>query len=236
MTAGILVFPGSNCDHDAYHACRHVFGMDARFVWHKDDLPGGLDLVYLPGGFSYGDYLRSGAIAAQSPVMRGVRRFAEAGGLVLGVCNGFQVLCEAGLLPGALLRNRGLRFRCRPQGLRVENAETPFTNAYVEGTVVSIPIAHGDGCYAAPDEVLDALEGEGRVVFRYCDDEGRVTEAANPNGSARGIAGIINAGGNVLGMMPHPERHVEALVGAADGAGVFHSILQHVEQAVPSGR
>ncbi|HYE58941.1 MAG TPA: phosphoribosylformylglycinamidine synthase subunit PurQ, partial [Rhodothermales bacterium] len=165
---------------------------------------------------------------------RGVRRFAEAGGLVLGVCNGFQVLCEAGLLPGALLRNRSLRFRCRPQPLRVENVETAFTNAFNPGAVISLPIAHGDGCYTASDEVLDALEAERRVVFRYCDPEGRVTEAANPNGSARNIAGLVNAAGNVLGMMPHPERHVEALLGSADGAGMFQSILQSVEQGIVS--
>jgi len=199
--------------------------LEARFVWHKDPLPDDLDLVYLPGGFSYGDYLRVGAISAQAPVMQGVRRFAEAGGLVLGVCNGFQVLCEAGLLPGALLRNQGLRFRCHPQALRVENADTSFTNALDEGAVISLPIAHGDGCFTASEDVLDALEAERRVVFRYCDADGQATPEANPNGSARGIAGIVNAAGNVLGMMPHPERHVEALVGSADGAGLFRSML-----------
>jgi len=226
MRAGIVVFPGSNCDHDALHACGAVFGMDAVPVWHKDEaLPDGLDLVFLPGGFSFGDYLRSGAIARFSPVMREVVRFAEGGGLVLGVCNGFQVLCEAGLLPGALLRNRSLRFRCHEQHARVENAATPFTNAMHEGQVLNLPLAHGDGLYMAPDSVLDELEATGRVVFRYCDAQGNVTDAANPNGSARGIAGVVNARGNVLGMMPHPERHVETLLGPDDGAFVFRSLL-----------
>lgn len=191
MRAGVLVFPGSNCDHDAYHACKHVFGMEAQYVWHKDRLPDGLDLVYVPGGFSYGDYLRSGAIARFSPVMADVVRFAEGGGLVLGVCNGFQILCEAGLLPGALLRNRGLRFRCKDQPLRVENATTAFTNAYAPGQIVHIPIAHGDGAYHADDATLDSLEAAGRVVFRYCDAAGNATPEANPNGSARGIAGVL---------------------------------------------
>lgn len=227
MRVGVVVFPGSNCDHDALHACGAVFGMDAVPVWHKDALPVGLDLVYLPGGFSFGDYLRSGAIAATSPVMQSVKAFAADGGLVLGVCNGFQVLCEAGLLPGALLRNRALRFRCHDQHLRVERTDTPFTNAYHHGDVLSIPIAHGDGCYTADPATLDRLESDGRVVFRYCDASGAVTDAANPNGSARGIAGIVNETGTVLGMMPHPERHVEALVGGTDGRGLFESLLAH---------
>ena len=231
MRAGVLVFPGSNCDHDAYHACKHVFGMETVYAWHKDPLPKNLDLVYVPGGFSYGDYLRSGAIARFSPVMADVVRFAEGGGLVLGVCNGFQILCEAGLLPGALLRNRALRFRCHDQPLRVENAATPFTSAYAEGQVVRVPIAHGDGAYHADDATLDELEATGRVVFRYCDAAGHVTPEANPNGSARNIAGLLNAGGNVLGMMPHPERHVEALVGSDDGAGLFRSLLAHAAVA-----
>jgi len=226
MTAAVLVFPGSNCDHDAYHAARHVFGMDAAFVWHKDPLPPGLDLVIVPGGFSYGDYLRTGAIARFSPVMQDVVRFAEDGGLVLGVCNGFQILCEAGLLPGALLRNRGLRFRCKPQHVRVENAATPFTRACAEGDLLDLPIAHSDGAYYADDATLDRLEANGQVVFRYVDASGEATDAANPNGAARGIAGIVNERGNVLGMMPHPERHVEALLGSTDGAAVFRSLLQ----------
>ncbi|MDX1419582.1 MAG: phosphoribosylformylglycinamidine synthase subunit PurQ [Rubricoccaceae bacterium] len=235
-TFAVLVFPGSNCDHDAYHAAKHVFGQEARFVWHKEETVGDADVVIVPGGFSYGDYLRAGAIARFSPVMKDVVRFADAGGLVLGVCNGFQVLCEAGLLPGALTRNASLRFACRDVHLRVENAETPFTGAAAPGQVLRIPVAHGEGNYSADAETLDRLEGEGRVVFRYCDADGRVTEAANPNGSARNIAGIVNAAGNVLGMMPHPERCVEALVagGRADGAVLFRSVLQHLEDAVPA--
>lgn len=225
MTAAVLVFPGSNCDHDAYHAAKHVFGMDTRFVWHKDPLPDGLDLVIVPGGFSYGDYLRTGAIARFSPVMQDVVRFANDGGLVMGVCNGFQILCEAGLLPGALLRNRGLRFRCKPQHVRVENADTPFTNACTVGDVLDLPIAHSDGAYYADDETLDRLEASRQVVLRYVDADGHATDEANPNGAARGIAGIVNAHGNVLGMMPHPERHVEALLGSTDGAALFRSLL-----------
>ncbi len=225
MRVGVVVFPGSNCDHDALHACGEVFGMDAEPVWHKDALPSGLDLVYLPGGFSFGDYLRSGAIAATSPVMQSVVAYANAGGLVLGVCNGFQVLCEAGLLPGALLRNRGLRFRCHSQFVRVESTGTAFTRAMAVGDVLDIPVAHGDGCYVADAATLDALEADGRVVFRYCDATGATTDDANPNGSMRSIAGIVSAPGNVLGMMPHPERHVEALVGGIGGRGVFESLL-----------
>jgi len=225
MTAAVLVFPGSNCDHDAYHAAKHVFGMDARFVWHKDPLPEGLDLVIVPGGFSYGDYLRTGAIARFSPVMQDVVRFAHDGGLVLGVCNGFQILCEAGLLPGALLRNRGLRFRCKSQHVRVENAGTPFTTACAVGDVLDLPIAHSDGAYYADEATLDRLEANGQVVLRYVDASGQAIAAANPNGASRGIAGIVNERGNVLGMMPHPERHVEALLGSTDGAAIFRSLL-----------
>jgi phosphoribosylformylglycinamidine synthase len=228
----ILVFPGSNCDHDAYHAAKHVFGQDARFVWHKEESVGDVDVVIVPGGFSYGDYLRAGAIARFSPVMKDVVRFANDGGLVLGVCNGFQVLCEAGLLPGALVRNASLRFACKDVHLRVENNETPFTTAAEVGQVLRVPIAHGGGNYVAEEEVLDELEREGRVVFRYCTPAGEITAAANPNGAARNIAGIVNAGGNVLGMMPHPERCVEGILGSADGAVVFQSLMEHVASAV----
>jgi phosphoribosylformylglycinamidine synthase subunit PurQ / glutaminase len=230
----ILVFPGSNCDHDAYHAAKHVFGQDAQFVWHKEEALGETDVVVVPGGFSYGDYLRSGAIARFSPIMKDVIRFANDGGLVLGVCNGFQVLCEAGLLPGALMRNASLRFACKDVHLRVENASTPFTNEAEAGQVLRIPIAHGDGNYIADEDTLDELERMGRVVFRYCESDGTITSEANPNGSARNIAGIINAEGNVLGMMPHPERCVEAILGhgSADGAIVFRSLLQHVGETV----
>jgi phosphoribosylformylglycinamidine synthase len=225
---GVLQFPGSNCDHDAFHAAKHVFGQDARFIWHKESSVGDVDIVIIPGGFSYGDYLRGGAIARFSPVMKDVIRFANDGGLVLGVCNGFQVLCEAGLLPGALMRNESLRFVCRPVHVRTENAGTAFTNDLAEGDVLEIPVAHGEGNFVASEDVLDRLEAERRVVFRYCTAEGDVTREANPNGSARNIAGIVNERGNVLGMMPHPERHVETLLGSSDGAGIFRSILNAV--------
>ena len=232
----VLVFPGSNCDHDAYHAAQHVFGQEARFVWHKEPALGPADVVIVPGGFSYGDYLRAGAIARFSPVMQDVVRFANAGGLVLGVCNGFQVLCEAGLLPGALLRNRSLRFACKDVHLRVENDSTPFTNTAALGDLLQIPVAHGEGCYTADEATLDRLEAEGRVVFRYTNGFGEVTDEANPNGSARGIAGIVNESGNVLGMMPHPERCVEPLLGglagSADGAVIFRSLLNHLGAGV----
>ncbi len=230
---GVIVFPGSNCDHDAYHVAKHLFEQDARFIWHKETHLGDLDVVLVPGGFSYGDYLRAGAVARFSPIMQDVIRFANAGGLVLGICNGFQVLCESHLLPGALMRNASLRFACRQTHLRVENAGTPFTNAIDEGQVIEVPIAHGEGNYYASDEVLDRLEANGQVVFRYSDASGVVSPASNPNGSSRNIAGICNEGRNVLGMMPHPERCAESLLGRADGALVFRSILQHfVSEAV----
>ena len=226
----VLVFPGSNCDHDAYHAAKHVFGQDARFVWHKEESVGDADLVIVPGGFSYGDYLRAGAIARFSPVMKDVVRFANDGGLVLGVCNGFQVLCEAGLLPGALVRNASLRFVAKDVNLRVETSASPFTHTMAEGDVLTIPVAHGEGNYVADAAVLDALEAEDRVVFRYCTASGEVTPDASPNGSARNIAGITNAERNVLGMMPHPERCVETLLGhgSADGAKLFEAVFSHL--------
>lgn len=225
MKFGIVVFPGSNCDHDAYHAAKHVLGEEATFVWHKDTSLEGIDVVVLPGGFSYGDYLRSGAIARFSPVMNAVASFAGEGGLVIGICNGFQTLCESGLLPGALLRNASLRFVCRPVGIRVERTDTAFTNACQVGDVLSIPIAHGEGNYHADSDTLDRLEANGQVVFRYCDAVGNVTEEANPNGSSRNIAGIVNERGNVMGMMPHPERHVERILGTDDGMAIFRSIV-----------
>ena len=246
LRVAVVTFPGSNCDHDCYRAAKDVLGaetgfgevnraavqphvkVETYFVWHREHDLREADVVILPGGFSYGDYLRAGAIARFSPIMNAVRRFAEGGGLVLGTCNGFQVLCEAGLLPGALVRNRSLRFVSRWVRLRVENAATPFTTAYREGQVLRIPIAHGEGNYVADEATLDRLEAEGRIVFRYCDAEGRVTDAANPNGSMRGIAGIVNEAGNVLGLMPHPERAVEALLGSTDGVGVFESMRAHV--------
>ncbi len=232
MRAAVLVFPGSNCDHDAHHALANVFGQETHVVWHKEEKLPDVDLVVVPGGFSYGDYLRSGAIARFAPIMQDVIRFANEGGLVLGVCNGFQVLCEAGLLPGALGRNAGLRFRCKEQHLRVDRSDTPFTNTVEQGAVLNIPIAHGDGRYVADEATLDELERDNRIVLRYCDAQGNVTDESNPNGSARGIAGIVNARGNVLGMMPHPERHVEALLGPDDGRVVFESILNHLGEGV----
>ena len=233
----VLVFPGSNCDHDAYHATKHVFGQDARFVWHKEARLGDADLVIVPGGFSYGDYLRAGAIARFSPVMKDIVRFAATGGLVLGVCNGFQVLCEAGLLPGALVRNASLRFACKDVRLRVETTDTPFTSGMETGDLLTIPVAHGEGNYIADEAALDELEAEGRVVFRYVDEAGEAVPEAAPNGSARNIAGITNARGNVLGMMPHPERCVEAILGhsGADGAKIFRSVFDHLGVTLPGG-
>lgn len=226
VSFGIVVFPGSNCDHDAYHSIKHLLNQEAHFIWHKDTSLSNVDVVLLPGGFSYGDYLRSGAIARLSPIMKAVTDFAEGGGLVMGICNGFQVLCESHLLPGGLGRNRDLRFICKPTYLRTENNQTPFTNQLTKGQVLDIPIAHGDGNYYADDETIAQLEAENRVVFRYATSKGEITEGANPNGSRNSIAGIINARGNVLGMMPHPERHVEPLLGSADGAWIFRSIIQ----------
>jgi phosphoribosylformylglycinamidine synthase subunit PurQ / glutaminase len=221
----VVVFPGSNCDHDAYHAAKHVLGQDVAFVWHKEPSLGGADVVVLPGGFSHGDYLRTGAIARFSPVMAAVKAFAESGGPVLGICNGFQILCETGLLPGAMLRNRDLKFRCEQVHVRVEGTETPFTGRASAGQVLTLPIAHGEGNYFAEPHVLDELEASGRVIFRYCDTTGAVTEAANPNGSARNIAGICNAGRNVVGLMPHPERACEPVLGSADGLLLFESVV-----------
>lgn len=228
MKFGIVVFPGSNCDHDCYHATKHVFGQDTEYIWHKSTDLKGLDCIVLPGGFSYGDYLRTGAIARNSPVMDAVVKFANAGGMVIGICNGFQVLTEAGLLPGVLMRNRGLKFICSGAYLKVENNSTAFTSAYPEGAVVNIPIAHHDGNYYADPDTVRELEDNGRVLFRYSTPGGDATDEANPNGSVANIAGITNEAGNVLGMMPHPERACEAVLdpgGAADGRGVFESIL-----------
>jgi phosphoribosylformylglycinamidine synthase subunit PurQ / glutaminase len=228
MKFGIVTFPGSNCDYDAFHAVVDEFDEEAVYLWHKSHDLAGVDVVVLPGGFSYGDYLRAGAIARFSPIMTEVVAHAERGGPVLAVCNGFQIACEAGLLPGALLRNANLRFQSDWVRLRVENDETMFTDKYERGAVLRIPIAHGEGRYTASDDVLDRLEGEGQVVFRYVDAAGEVVAAANPNGSMRGIAGIVNDRGNVLGMMPHPERAVDPLLGSADGRGVFESLLARV--------
>ena len=220
MRFGIVTFPGSNCDHDAYHVLKHVLGCEARFLWHKDTDLDGVDCVVLPGGFSYGDYLRCGAIAKFSPIMEAVVRHAEAGGFVIGICNGFQVLCESGLLPGALLRNRDLGFVCEDATLRVSNGHTPWTVLCPETLVA--PIAHHDGCYYADEATLERLEDQHQVVFRYAAGE---DEGLNPNGSLNNIAGICNEGGNVLGMMPHPERNAEAQLGDASGAWVFRSVI-----------
>jgi phosphoribosylformylglycinamidine synthase len=228
MKFGIVTFPGSNCDYDAYHAVVDVLGESAEYLWHKDHDLRGADVVILPGGFSYGDYLRAGAIARFSPIMREVVAHAERGGLVLAICNGFQIACEAGLLPGALLRNANLKFVCEQRHLRVENVNTPFTAEYDKEQVVRIPVAHGEGRYVADADTLERLEGEGRVVFRYCDADGRVDAAANPNASLHNIAGIVSGEGNVLGMMPHPERAVDALLGSADGLPLFESLLARV--------
>lgn len=228
MKFGIVTFPGSNCDYDAYHAVIDGLGEDASYLWHKDHDLGGSDVIILPGGFSYGDYLRPGAIARFSPIMREVCAHADRGAPVLAICNGFQIACEAGLLPGALLRNASLKFVSQPVRLRVETADTLFTNAYDKGTILTMPVAHGDGRYTADDTTLDRLEGEGQVVFRYVSGPGDADEWWNPNGSMRAIAGIVNDGGNVLGMMPHPERAMDPLLGGADGLGIFKSMLSRV--------
>jgi len=224
MKFGVVVFPGSNCDHDAYHVISKVIGQPVDFIWHRDSDLDGYDCIVLPGGFSYGDYLRTGAIASLSPIMRSVVKFANHGGIVLGICNGFQILCESGLLPGALLRNASLAFACRHVNLRVERSDTMLTRDYEKGQVLSIPIAHGDGNYFCDDETLERLEGEGQVLFRYVDAKGEPTPDSNPNGSRNNIAGIINDRGNVLGMMPHPERASEDALGSADGRGIFTSL------------
>jgi phosphoribosylformylglycinamidine synthase len=219
---GIVRFPGTNCERDCRRAVEAV-GEEAVYLWHEERDLQGVDAVILPGGFAYGDYLRAGAIARFSPVMREVADFARRGGPVVGICNGFQVLCEAGLLPGALIRNRGLRFRSHDCRLRVERTDTPFTRAYGEGEVLRVPLSHGEGQYVAEESTLDALEAQGRVVFRYVDREGRATDEANPNGSARNIAGVCGEGRNVVGVMPHPDRAIHQVLGSTDGLGLFRS-------------
>jgi phosphoribosylformylglycinamidine synthase subunit PurQ / glutaminase len=228
MKFGIVTFPGSNCDYDTFQAVVETLGEEAVMLWHKDHDLQGSDVVILPGGFSYGDYLRPGAIARFSPIMREVVQHADRGGPVIGICNGFQIACEAGLLPGALLRNASLKFVCAPIHLRVESNDTLFTSRYERGQRIVLPIAHGDGRYSADDDTLDRLEGEGQVVLRYAPSALEAQESYNPNGSMRDIAGIVNGAGNVLGMMPHPERAVDALLGSADGLPLFESILQRV--------
>jgi phosphoribosylformylglycinamidine synthase I len=228
MKFGVVTFPGSNGDYDAYQAAMEALGEEAVFLWHKDHDLQGCDVVILPGGFSYGDYLRAGAIARFSPIMQEVVQHAQRGGPVLAICNGFQIACEAGLLPGALLRNASLKFVCAPIGIRVETTDTLFTSRYERGQRIVVPIAHGDGRYSADAETLARLEGEGRVVLRYAPSDLEAEEAYNPNGSIHDIAGIVSEGGNVLGMMPHPERAVDPLLGPADGLPLFESILQRV--------
>jgi phosphoribosylformylglycinamidine synthase len=222
MKFGVIVFPGSNCDHDAFYAVGTNLGQPVEYIWHDSSTLGAVDAVILPGGFAYGDYLRCGAIAKFSPVMKAVRQFANDGGLVLGVCNGFQILVEAGLLPGALIRNRGLKFICREVRLTVETADSPFTSAARKGQTLRLPIAHGEGCYFADERTLDELEAEDRIAFRY---------DGNPNGSLRDIAGILSRERNVMGMMPHPERATEPLMGSSDGLTVFQSMLRAAVRA-----
>ncbi|MDQ3009496.1 MAG: phosphoribosylformylglycinamidine synthase subunit PurQ [Acidobacteriota bacterium] len=224
MKFGVVIFPGSNCDHDTYHVISKVIGQPVDFIWHKEEDLDRFDAIILPGGFSYGDYLRSGAIARFSPVMRSVVEFAKNGGLVLGICNGFQILCESGLLPGALLRNRDLKFICEHVHIKVEQTGTLFTSAYSAGQVLSAPIAHGEGNYFCDQATLAELESEGRVIFRYCDAEGQMTAEANPNGSLNNIAGICNRERNVMGLMPHPERVAESMLGCKDGRAMFLSM------------
>jgi phosphoribosylformylglycinamidine synthase I len=231
MRAGVILFPGSNCAEDSHYVWSQVIGHPAEYIWHRETDLTAFDLLIVPGGFSYGDYLRTGALASISPVIRSLHRFAEAGGLVIGICNGFQILTETKLLPGTLLRNRTLRFISKPQYLRVENEQSAFTSEYAKGEVVTFPIAHNEGNYFASDETIAELEAAGQVVFRYSDAHGVVDEKSNPNGSINSIAGIINRRGNVLGMMPHPERAGEAVLGHADGLRLFKSILATLETA-----
>lgn len=225
MKFGIVVFPGSNCDADCYHVLDQVIKEPVTYLWHGEEEIKEVDCIILPGGFSYGDYLRTGAVARFSAIMERVIEFGKKGGLILGICNGFQILTESGLLPGALIRNPSLRFQCHNTFLRVEHTNTPFTNGYSHQEVIKIPIAHGEGSYVADKEVLERLEKEGRVVFRYCNEKGEITPESNPNGSMNNIAGIINDQGNILGMMPHPERCSEELLGGVDGEKMFRSLV-----------
>jgi phosphoribosylformylglycinamidine synthase len=225
----VIVFPGSNCDEDAYHAAKDVLGEQAEYVWHKDTDLKGADVVVLPGGFAHGDYLRTGAMARFSPVMREVEAFARRGGPVLGICNGFQILLEAGLLPGAMLRNRSLKFLCEHVHLRVEQTDTPFTSACRKGQVLRLPIAHGEGNYFAEPDVIARLESNRQVIFRYTNAAGEVDDTANPNGAAAAIAGLCNEARNVVGLMPHPERACESILGSADGLVIFESVVQSIK-------
>jgi len=230
-TIGVITFPGSNCDHDAYHAMKHLMGADTRFIWHKETSLEGVDLLLIPGGFSYGDYLRTGAIARFSPVMQEVMKFAEEGRPVLGICNGFQILLEAGLLPGAMLHNEKLRFVCKNVFIRVENSNSPYTAGLEEGDILEVPVSHGEGNYFIDEEGLKSLQDNRQILFRYCDRNGELTPEANVNGSVDHIAGISNRQGNVMGMMPHPERAMESLLGSQDGVRFFDSVLSELSVA-----
>ena len=233
---GVIVYPGSNNDHDTYYVLKSILGQDARLIWHKDTSLQDADVVVLPGGFSYGDYLRCGAIARFSPVTREIVSFARDGGVVLGICNGFQILCEAGLLPGVLLRNASLNFVCRTVNVRVDNASTVFTADCREGQILRMPVAHGEGNYFADEATLTALESNGRILFRYCEDDGSLSGRANPNGSVRNIAGIMNEAGNVMGLMPHPERVSDPVLGNTDGQWIFRSVIKQVQDHVVAER
>ena len=236
MRFAVLQFPGSNCDQDCVHVLGNVLGQDADYLWHKEESIGDADAVVVPGGFSYGDYLRTGSIAQFSPVMNAVKAFASAGGLVIGICNGFQILCETGLLPGALVRNRSLQFRCETIFLKIPTADSPFTSEVPEGRLLRVPIAHGEGCYFADDEALAKLRADDQILFQYATETGDLTDEANPNGSLLNIAGICNEGRNVCGMMPHPERASENVLGADDGRRVFESMLRHLEAKTGIGQ
>jgi len=231
MKFGVIVFPGSNCDHDAYHVISKHVGQPVDFIWHKETDLSGYDAVIVPGGFSYGDYLRAGALAHFSPVIQSVKEFAKKGKFVFGVCNGFQILCESGLLPGALMRNRGLHFICQHVNIRVENDNTPYTGELQKGEVLSIPIAHAEGNYVCDDETLAELENNNQIIFRYCNETGELSDQSNPNGSLNNIAGISNKDGNILGMMPHPERACEELLGSNDGRDIFRSLTKTIEKS-----
>lgn len=230
-TFGVLVFPGSNCDHDAYHALKHVMNTEVKFLWHKDTDLSGIDFLIVPGGFSYGDYLRSGAIARFSPIMQEVVKFAEKGGPVMGICNGFQILLEAGLIPGAMMHNEKLKFVCKNIYMRVESTDSVFTSGLEKGQVLDIPVSHGEGNYFIEEDGLKSLQDNDQILFRYSDSGGNITKEANFNGSVDNIAGIVNKGRNVLGMMPHPERAVERLLGSEDGKPLFESILNSLSVA-----
>lgn len=236
MRFAVLQFPGSNCDQDCVHVLGNVLGQDADYLWHKEESIGDADAVVVPGGFSYGDYLRTGSIAQFSPVMNAVKAFANAGGLVIGICNGSQILCETGLLPGALVRNRSLQFRCETIFLKIPTADSPFTSEVPEGRLLRVPIAHGEGCYFADDEALAKLRADDQILFQYATETGDLTDEANPNGSLLNIAGICNEGRNVCGMIPHPERASENVLGADDGRRVFESMLRHLEAKTGVGQ